>query len=136
MKKLTAPWVRKAESDLAAARRLARGRPPFHDQVCFHCQQGAEKYFKALLQEVGLAVPKIHDLSALLSFLLPRDPSLTGLHRGLDRLTQYAVDYRYPGFHADARKARTALRLAEHIRSEIRQRLGLKVGPARPKKSR
>jgi HEPN domain-containing protein len=133
MRKLTAQWVRKAEDDFAAAKRLAGSRPPVHDQVCFHCQQAAEKYFKALLQELGLAVPKFHDLDTLLALLLPHDATLSTLRRGLDRLTQYAVDYRYPGFRANARKARAALRLAERVRHELRQRLGLKV-PRRRRK--
>jgi HEPN domain-containing protein len=30
--------------------------------VCFHCQQAVEKYLKAFLKELGVAVPRIHDL--------------------------------------------------------------------------
>ena len=61
MKKTTREWVGKAEDDALAAARLAHGRKPFHDQVCFHCQQLAEKYLKALLEELGHPVPKTHD---------------------------------------------------------------------------
>src|SRR5438128_2849063 len=53
MKKLTAAWIRKAESDYRVAKNLAVMRPPAHDEVCFHSQQAAEKFFKALLQEWG-----------------------------------------------------------------------------------
>jgi HEPN domain-containing protein len=127
MKKLTAPWVRKAESDLRAARKLAALRPPFHDEVCFHCQQAVEKFFKALLQEWGLVVPKIHGLDVLLKLLLPRDPTLRVVRRGLRELSRYAVEYRYPGFHADGRKAKTALRVAERVRVEVRSRLKLRT---------
>lgn len=42
------------------------GRPPRHDAVCFHCQQSAEKYLKALLQDAGIKVAKTHNLVALL----------------------------------------------------------------------
>jgi HEPN domain-containing protein len=133
MKKLTRAWVRKAESDLTAAKRLMKSRPPLHDQVCFHCQQGAEKYFKALLQELGLAIPRVHDLEALLHLLLPHDGTLSVLDRGLDRLTQYAVDYRYPGFHANGRKAKAAFRLADLVRQQTRLRLGLPALPRRRK---
>src|SRR5689334_7753967 len=96
MKRQTGPWVRKAEDDFAGARRLAAETPPLRDLVCFHCQQAAEKYFKALLQELGAAVPKTHDLEELLGLLLPHDATLVRLKRGLDSLTQAAVDYRYP----------------------------------------
>ena len=39
MKKLTAEWVRKAEVDLKAARKMAEEKPPLNDPACFHCQQ-------------------------------------------------------------------------------------------------
>jgi hypothetical protein len=53
MKRLTREWISKAEDDYQAARRLGDERGRFHDQVCFHCQQAAEKYLKGLLQERG-----------------------------------------------------------------------------------
>ena len=62
MKRETAKWVRKAEQDWEVAHKLAGETPPPRDIVCFHCQQAAEKYLKALLQESGLVVPKTHDL--------------------------------------------------------------------------
>ena len=77
------------------------------------------------MQEWNLTIPKIHDLDTLRSLLLSHDPTFANLKRKLDWLTQYAVDYRYPGFHADARKAKTALKMAERIRFEVRTRLGL-----------
>ena len=52
MKKLTREWIRKAEADHHAAVKLHRGSDPLHDIVCFHCQQCAEKYLKAL-DELG-----------------------------------------------------------------------------------
>jgi len=58
MKRLTAEWVRKAETDFLAAAALADASPPLHDAVCFHCQQCAEKYLKALLQESAAPVPR------------------------------------------------------------------------------
>jgi HEPN domain-containing protein len=125
MTKLTRQWIRKAESDLRAARKLAELRPPAHDEVCFHCQQAAEKYLKALMQEWGIAIPKIHALTPLLNALMIQDPALRSLRRGLNRLASYAVEYRYPGAHADGRKAATALRQAKRVRVEVRIRLGL-----------
>src|SRR5262245_43000312 len=93
MRKLTAAWIRKAESDFRVAKSLAGMRPPAHDEVCFHAQQAAEKFFKALLQEWGLPVPKIHELDNLLAMLLPRDATLQVVRRGLHGLSRFAVDY-------------------------------------------
>lgn len=50
MKRHTAKWVLKAEDDIESARTLAALAKPKRDVVCFHCQQAAEKYLKALLQ--------------------------------------------------------------------------------------
>jgi hypothetical protein len=71
MKRQTAKWVRKAEEDWSGARKLADQKSPLRDLACFHSQQAAEKYLKALLQEAGAVVPKTHDLKDLLDLLLP-----------------------------------------------------------------
>ena len=106
MQKETRLWVHKAESDLDVARQIATGKRPHHDETCFHCQQAAEKYLKALLQELGLAIPRIHDLADLLELLLAHDATLRRLRRGMDFLTQFAVEYRYPGENASNAKPR------------------------------
>ena len=51
--------------------RLSAGKPSLHDGVCFHCQQAAEKYLKALLQDLREPIPHTHDLVRLLNLLLP-----------------------------------------------------------------
>lgn len=52
MKPTTAEWATKAEGDFATAGRELRARKtPNYDAVCFHGQQCAEKYLKAVLQE-------------------------------------------------------------------------------------
>src|SRR5215217_8012682 len=103
MKRLTAEWVQKAEHDFQAAKALAHERLPLRNVACFHCQQAAEKYLKALLQEAGVPVPKTHNLKPLLDLLLPLDATLARLSRILLSLTKYAVDYRYPGARATTR---------------------------------
>ncbi len=103
--------------------------PPLHDAVCFHCQQCSEKYLKGHLEELGLAVPKTHDLDRLSMILLPHHPSLRRLRRGLIFLTDFAVDTRYPGNSARKRQAEAALRWAERVRQEARSLLGLPPAP-------
>jgi HEPN domain-containing protein len=125
MNKLTREWVAKAEADLAVVKRIGKAKPPLHDAACFHCQQAAEKYLKALLQELGLAVPHTHDLAALLELLLPHDTSLKSLRRALLSLGRYAVDYRYPGKRASSRQAEAAARHTRLTRKVIRKQLGI-----------
>ena len=126
MKRTTREWVRKAESDFQLADTIARGTKPFHDEQCFHCQQSAEKYFKALLVELGLTLPRTHTLKDLLALLTHRHASLVGLRRGLTFLTRFAVEIRYPGDNASKRQAATALRWARRVRAACRTILGLR----------
>ena len=93
--------------------------------MCFHCQQCAEKYLKALLQEVGLPVPRTHHLLALDGLLLPHRASLRPLRRGLDFLTRFAVGPRYPMYDARKRQATAALRWAGRVRAACRALLGI-----------
>jgi HEPN domain-containing protein len=134
MNRLTAEWVRKAEADYRYARRSVPKAEPFHDQRCFHCQQAAEKYLKALLEELGVSIPRTHVLRDLLALLLPHHPSLRSLGRGLRFLTRFAVGTRYPGASATKRQTDAALRWAERVRHECRSILGLKPAKHRKKK--
>ncbi len=127
MKRTTAEWVRKAEDDRRVAIKLSRGREQFPDQICFHCQQSAEKYLKALMEESSLTVPYAHNLVAFLPLLTPHHGSLRSLRRGLDFLTRFAVDTRYPGDRASKRQAATSLRWAERVRTECRKLLEIKA---------
>ena len=127
MKRLTREWVQKAESDLRAAHALAVGPRWPNDIVTFHCQQSAEKYLKALLQEAGQPVPKIHNLQSLQTQLLPLHPSLRPLRRGLTFLTRFAVDARYPGFPVSRRQAVACLHWADRVREKCRELLGVRT---------
>ncbi len=102
------------------ANEVAARKPPHRNAACFHCQQAAEKYLKALLQELGLVVPRTHILNDLLDLLLPHDATLAHLGRAAKSLTPYAVGFRYPGVRATTRRMQAALRQAERMRRELR----------------
>jgi len=90
-------WIRKAESDLKAAEHtltLKEGCP--FDVVCFHAQQCAEKYLKALLVSRSLDFPKTHDLR----LLMQRIPAEIDLKLQIEKvvsLNRYTIEARYPG---------------------------------------
>jgi HEPN domain-containing protein len=113
------------------AQHASRSRVPVHDGVCFHCQQCAEKYLKALLEEIGLPVPKTHDLDVVLSALVPSHPTLRAMRRGMLFLSDFAVDTRYPGNSASKRQAVAALRWADRVRTQARSLLGIRARPRR-----
>jgi HEPN domain-containing protein len=135
MKKTTREWVGKAEDDYQLAARIGRGHQRFPDQQCFHCQQAAEKYLKALLEELGLAVPRTHHLDTLLSLLRPYHTSLRSFRRGLIFLTDFAVGTRYPTKDASKRQAVAALRWAGRVRDACRALLGIRPPRTRRRKS-
>lgn len=124
--------MRKAEGDYRVAELLAGGSEPFHDQLCFHCQQAVEKYLKALLEERGQHIPKTHDLDDLLRLLKPFYPTLRPLRRGLLFLTDFAVDTRYPGNWTTKRQSAAALRWAGRVRLAARSLLGVRPPRKRP----
>jgi HEPN domain-containing protein len=125
MKRHTAQWVLKAEEDIEVARTLAAVANPCRNVTCFHCQESADKYLKALLQERGQVAPRTDNLHDLLSLLLPQDATLSPLRRSLLTLTRYPIDCLYPGARATTRQMQAALRAAERVRTELRARLGL-----------
>lgn len=126
MKPITTEWIDKAEGDYAVAQRELRVRKnPNHDAVCFHAQQCAEKYLKARLQEAGIAFGKTHDLVNLLGLALPVEPTWTALRQDLIILTNFAVDYRYPGTSATRAEAQDAFKRCRNVRRAIRQAFGL-----------
>src|SRR5512137_1547975 len=97
MKPLTCEWVAKAEGDFATASREIRIRKsPNYDAVCFHAQQCAEKYIKALLQEAEVPFGKTHHLVALLELLLTVEQSWELLRPQMQSLNAYSVSVRYP----------------------------------------
>lgn len=120
MKRATREWVKKAEADHRAVARLALEPQPLHDLVCFHAQQCAEKYLKAIMEELGQVIPKTHDLLQLVDLLLANFPNFRSFRRGMDFLTQFAVDTRYPGANASKRQAASAQRWAEAARDACR----------------
>ena len=128
MNPLTLEWVEKAEGDFATAGRELRARKnPNYDAACFHAQQSAEKYLKAILQEQSIPFGRTHNLIALLDLLLSRNGAWADARQHLEVLTVYAVSVRYPGESVDKSSAREAVRHATIVRSRARRSLSLPV---------
>lgn len=120
MKRSTGEWVEKAESDYRSAANLLASRPPEPDQVCFHAQQCAEKYIKAVLNEHDRGFPKTHDLKQLAELLGPMSNELKALIPRLEYLSQWAFMARYPGRSADINAANQANSIAAEVRLHCR----------------
>jgi HEPN domain-containing protein len=125
MKPITREWVDKAEADFATAQREVRVRKdPNYDGVCFHCQQCAEKYLKARLQQDRVVFAKTHNLLVLLDLLLPSYQTWNILRPDLLILNNFAVAYHYPGESTNLLAARDALERCKRIRTVVRKSLG------------
>ena len=119
-------WIAHAEDDFLAAKTLARTKKPLLTGACFHAQQSAEKYLKALLILKDVDFPKTHDLSTL-NTMCNETGILTGLiPRQLTDLTEYAVRRRYPGEEPTREDAKEAIEIATTVRRFARSYLGLK----------
>jgi len=126
MKPLTREWVEKADADLHSAERELRARKYInYDSACFHAQQCVEKYIKARLTEANIFFPKTHELTYLLELVRPVEPLWTAYAEAFRLLTDYEVEFRYPGQNATKEEAQEAIRLCKNICATVRQSLGL-----------
>ena len=126
MKPLTAEWVAKAEADFATAQRESRVRKkPNYDGIGFHYQQCAEKYLKGRLCEAEITFSKTHDLVALLEQAPEVEPNWEIFRKDLAYLSDFAVEFRYPGESADKESAVETKRLCTYFRKIARSSLRL-----------
>ena len=102
-------WANRAEEDFELARSSLQRKKPFTASACFHAQQCAEKYMKALLISKGADFPKTHDLLMLSNLCSNAGIFLEINPKYLNTLTDYAVRTRYPGEEPTLDEAREAL---------------------------
>jgi HEPN domain-containing protein len=72
--------------------------------ICFHAQQAAEKYLKAVLAYQGIAIPKTHNISKLIELCAIIDESFGALSSDADQLNLFAVEMRYRASKEEAEK--------------------------------
>ncbi len=94
MKTSTQQWLELAQTDLRSCENN------LHDEfvtniVAFHSQQAVEKAFKALLQEMDIPIPKVHNLIRLYS-LSEQFLGEEILLSNLDLLDNVYISSRYP----------------------------------------
>ena len=87
-------WIDLAKEDEKMAELALKAK--LYNQVCFHCQQGAEKLLKAFLLKKKGKFPKIHSLTELLILASGVDKNLMRLKNDCLYLDQFYVPTRYP----------------------------------------
>ena len=120
-RRLVGQWVQKADQDMRAAQSLLADDPPLLYPSCFHSQQAAEKYLKALLVHNQADFPKTHDIQQILDLVESRHPALAHSLQSVIVPTEYAVDARYPSDlpEPDSDEAKASLALAEKVRDAV-----------------
>lgn len=94
---LVRQWLDKADEDYRLAEHLLSEGAVFCSAICFHAQQAAEKYLKAVLVHLQIEFPKIHDLAELLDLIALKNPSISHELQDISELNPYGVENRYPG---------------------------------------
>ena len=95
MKRQVREWLSFAEIDLLTARKLL-DEELLTRSTAFHCHQAAEKALKAVIEDCGVRIPKIHDLKRLMSVIEEKGIRLRITSEELDPLNSVYIDTRYP----------------------------------------
>lgn len=88
-------FARLADDDLECCEQLAKAAYPRWGIICFHAQQAAEKYLKAIVVFHGVVPERTHDLRKLLASCRALGRPLLSLDSETDLLTKYAGEGRY-----------------------------------------
>lgn len=89
-------WMRYARDDLEVAQLLMDSQLRKREIICYHCQQSAEKYLKALLAKKDAPIPRTHILLTLVETAIDDSNAIKTLGPSLARLQPYAIAVRYP----------------------------------------
>lgn len=115
-----AAWFARAEGDLLNVENNLHSPVVPWETIVFHARQTIEKYLKGLLVQNGAAVPKTHDLAALIRACEQFVPGLKVFEVDCAAVSTLYLSSRYPETsdpsEADAHKA---IGLAQGIKSAI-----------------
>lgn len=121
-------WLEKAKDDFYWARdSFADG---YFGNVCFICQQIAEKALKSYLFSEKQTLVRTHHLPVLNAKCKEFDKDFSQLKDAVNTLTNYYTDTRYPDIwdysrFQDKKLAEEALKFAEQVLNFISERIKL-----------
>lgn len=121
----TIAWLAKADEDLRAVRVLIEAREPLLGTAVFHCQQTAEKAFKAFLVWHDVPFRRTHSLEEIGEQCLQVEADLAELVDEAAPLGEYAWRYRYPGEveYLGLDEVKDALDVSNRVLLAVRERL-------------
>jgi HEPN domain-containing protein len=119
-------WLLKAESDLKIGKDEIQMKDPATDAICFHMQQAVEKYLKAFLVFNNKEIRKTHDIAELIEICKEIDHDFEYLYEiKADKLTLYAVEFRYPGLvlFPSLEETKETIEIAEKVKAFVLEKL-------------
>jgi len=114
---MTKQWIFLADDDLRLAQFILDDDDPICWASAFHSQQCAEKALKAFLTFHDIRAKKTHEIDYLLELCCRVNPGFEQFKQTAGKLTEYAVDSRYPApsHYASKEDAKYAIEIARSI---------------------
>lgn len=119
-------WAMKAERDFMTAEKLVEAGEIITDTACFHAQQSIEKYLRAFLIYHQVPFGKTHDLIFLIQRCKYVDKDFEKFNTPrIDKLTDYAVEVRYPNefYIPSVAEAAESYEIAKEVRNFVKDKL-------------
>jgi len=118
---LVEQWLIRAQSNLDRARAGKICDTVLYEDLCYDCQQAAEKSLKAFLIAHDKVSPHTHIIARLLETLETDGIAVPDNLKPASDLTEYAVHTRYPGLYEPVTEDdyREALAIAERIHTWV-----------------
>lgn len=121
-------WLEFAHMDLRAAEYLLTMHPLPVEIICYHCEQAAEKFLKAVLVQFDREPPKTHDLIQLCKLCGEIDAQFEQVADACIELTPYGVQVRYPSnLELDETDVACALKECRIVQDFVCQKLGYEL---------
>lgn len=126
---LVLEWLRRADDDLRMAELALGNRPPICWGAAFHAQQATEKLLKALLTYHNVEFEKTHQIDYLLDLCVTVEPRADSLRTTATKLTDFAVESRYPlpAREPSEAESKEALEIAHQVRQFVRKVLPAEI---------
>jgi len=94
--KVNKKWLYFADEDYKIIIYLWNKEKKFYRSICFHAQQYVEKVLKGILEEKGDAIPRIHDINALVRRVEKLGIKVPLTENQILFLSSVYIDTRYP----------------------------------------
>lgn len=119
-------FFKKANTDLKAAQflfeKFENGDTELDlEIICFHLQQSAEKYLKAILSKNKIEFSRVHDLETLINLIEKESISTNFNRQDLIDLTDFAVEGRYSVILDDINDTGKYFKAVEKLKAETQK---------------